>query len=223
MVRLSANTRDLLAQRRRTPGGRLIASPPTRAGRRAGTRKVLAQVVVQRLQQGVAGRAPRSSASAHAVHLLADGVVLFAELDQFAQLAFQDAWLFSRSDSIWRSESGIARPPCGCGMFTDDSMSAYSLEELRVVLQVAGQRLLISLDSFAHNSISPSNTVCGGPGHQHRRAFALPRRFRVHRRGSRPCTGAVEQAARDPRHHGRAGAGAAGQRFAGAALVHAQA
>ncbi len=34
------------------------------------------------------------------------------------------ALLFSRKPSIWRSESGMARPPCGWGTVISASMSA---------------------------------------------------------------------------------------------------
>ena len=70
-------------------------------------------------------------------------------------------------------------------------------------------------------SISPSNTVTAGPLRKtgapspaQATDSSPPRADYPHRR--------IEQAAPDAGHHRRAGAGAAGQRFAGAAFVHAQ-
>jgi hypothetical protein len=72
-----------------------------------------------------------------------------------------------------------------------------------------------------YNSISPSNTVTAGPvSHTGWPSPAQADRQLAAARVDR--TGAVEQAAADAGHHRRAGAGAAGQRFAGAALEHAQ-
>ena len=126
----------------------------------------------------------------------------------------------SRSISICRSCSDTARWPCGLVSCTLASNSAWRSKKPGVLSQVVGDVVFgDALD--AHSSISPSKTVSAGPVISTRRVVAGPLDAQP------PAAGvdldrAVQPAQADAGHHRGAGAGAAGQRLAGAALVHAQ-
>ena len=105
------------------------------------------------------------------------------------------ARVFSRRASIWRSASGIAWPPCGCGTEIRDSSSAYSSKKTGIVLGGSARRRQPSAQSI---SISPSNTVTAGPGHGDTGLSAPAQRSSNRRRASRRATGESSRPRRMP-------------------------
>ena len=74
------------------------------------------------------------------MHALADAVVLFAELDQLAQLALEQP-AFSRNVSTWRSDERNGAAAMRMREVHGGEQLGMLLEELRVLLQVASDVL----------------------------------------------------------------------------------
>src|SRR5882762_444825 len=124
----------------------------------------------------------------------------------------------SRSATAWRSASGIARPPYGCGTRIDSrSSGCWSkncgwLRRKRAISSafIAFSYLDRSLEDGLRGALHPHRIVAAGPRDGQRSA------------ARRHLHGRIEQAAQDARHDRRARPRAAGQRLARAALPHAQ-
>src|SRR6266446_1597766 len=124
----------------------------------------------------------------------------------------------SRSATAWRSASGIARPPEGCGTRIDSSSSGcWSkncgwLRRKRAISSafIAFSYLDRSLEDGPRRALHPHRIVAAGPRDGQRSA------------ARRHLHGRIEQAAQDARHDRRARPRAAGERLARAALPHAQ-
>src|SRR5262245_3331662 len=127
------------------------------------------------------------------------------------------AFAFSRRLTTWRSESGIAWPPCGFGTWISVRSSAYSSKKTglsRSQRATSSAFRTLNLDLSLEHGLSR-------PGHVHRIVRAAPsdRQFPAaggdgHRR--------VEEAEPDAGDDRRARAGPAGERLARAALVDAE-
>ena len=161
--------------------------------------EVLAQVVIQRLQQRAQVAARRAAR--------ATSRCIFSPMASFSspnwissrELGLQHACSFSRSVSIWRSEIGMARPPCGCGTVDRASISAYWSKNPRVVLQVAARRFVSCVSCRVSSDFDLAlNTVTAGPVIQHRIVPRPPSDRQCRRRGWRPRTGESSRPRRMP-------------------------
>src|SRR5882672_1277131 len=124
---------------------------------------------------------------------------------------------FSRSASVWRSESGMARPPCGCGTWIFSRSSGcwsknFGLLRRKMAKSSAFMFLYVegAFEDCFGRALHPYGIVAAGPRDGQRAAA----RIDAHRR--------VGELLRDRRHRRGAGARAAGQGLARAALPDAQ-
>src|SRR5262245_32313140 len=127
------------------------------------------------------------------------------------------AFSFSRKARFWRSESGIARPPCGCGTWIFSRSSGcwsknFGLPRRKRAMSSAFMFLYVegAFEGRFGRALHPYGIVAAGPSDGQRAAARLD----AHRR--------VDELLLDRRDRGRAGAGAAGERLARAALPDAQ-
>ena len=88
---------------------------------------------------------------------------------------------------------------------------------------IAASSSFVALRRAARQTPLAFEHALRGPGHRHRRVPSPATRSSARRRASAPERGAIEQAAPYAGDHRGAGAGAASERFAGAALADAQA
>src|SRR6185295_9599804 len=127
------------------------------------------------------------------------------------------AFTFSRSASVWRSESGIARPPCGCGTWIFSRSSGcwsknFGLLRRKMAKSSAFMSSYVegAFEGCFGRALHPYGIVAAGPRDGQRAAA----RIDAHRR--------VGELLRDRRHRRGAGAGSAGQRLPRAALPYSQ-
>src|SRR5690606_3459361 len=128
---------------------------------------------------------------------------------------------FSRSASVWRSASGMARPPYGWGTWIDSrSSGCWSKKRGLVRRKMATSSGLIGCARFSYLDLSFEDALRRA-FHPHRIVAARPTdgqraaaRLNANRR--------IDHAAENPGDRRRAGAGAAGERLAGAALPDAK-
>src|SRR5262245_9496504 len=127
------------------------------------------------------------------------------------------ALALSRRETTWRSESGIAWPPCGFGTWISVRSSACSSKKTGLS---RSQRAMSSAFSALNLDLSLEHRL-RRPGHVHRIVRAAPtdRQFPAARRDGDRRIDEPEADAGDDR---RARAGAAGERLARAALVDAE-
>src|SRR5438874_1285825 len=125
---------------------------------------------------------------------------------------------FSRRASVWRSASGIARPPCGCGTWIFSRSSGcwsknWGWPRRKRAMSSAFILLLDLEGAFERRfggALHPYRIVAARPSDGQRAAA----RRDEHRR--------LGELLHDGHDRRRARSGAAGERLAGAALPHAQ-